>query len=160
MDATFEDIKESESVDNPSHIKEQYSFAGFWMRFWAYLLDLIVIGSIYRLLIDPFYTLLDIQKSSFIFSSNQILSAVVFFSYFILMTKYLGQTLGKMVFGLEVISLKKEKLTWGDVLFRELIGRYISKTIWIGYLIVAFTRKKQGLHDLFCDTSVIHVKEK
>lgn len=161
MDVTFEEVKGSDHVRNESHLKESNDhFAGFWMRFWAYLLDLIVVGSIYRLIIEPFFTLLDLPKSSFIFSTNQILSAVLFFSYFVFMTKYLGQTLGKMVFGLAVISLKNDKLTWGDVLFREFIGRYISKTIWIGYLIVAFTRKKQGLHDLFSDTSVIHVKQK
>jgi uncharacterized RDD family membrane protein YckC len=56
------------------------------------------------------------------------------------------------------LSSKEETLNWGTVLFRELIGRYISKTIWIGYIIVAFTPKKQGLHDIFADTQVIHEK--
>ena len=32
------------------------------------------------------------------------LTAAVFFAYFVLMTKYFGQTLGKMVFGLKVVG--------------------------------------------------------
>lgn len=74
------------------------------------------------------------------------------------MTKYFNQTLGKMIFGIKVTSLKEENLNWGTILFRELIGRYISKTIWISYIIVALTPKKQGLHDIFADTQVIHEK--
>jgi uncharacterized RDD family membrane protein YckC len=47
-------------------------------------------------------------------------------------------------------------LTWDTVLFREWIGRFISASIWILYAIVAFLPKKQGLHDLFADTAVVH----
>jgi uncharacterized RDD family membrane protein YckC len=74
------------------------------------------------------------------------------------MTKYFNQTIGKMVFGIKVIDLKNDKLTWGTILFREWIGRFISATVVIGYIIVAFLPKKQGLHDLFTETSVIHVE--
>ncbi len=33
-------------------------YAGFWMRFWAYLLDLIVVGSLDRLLVKPIFRFL------------------------------------------------------------------------------------------------------
>ncbi len=72
------------------------------------------------------------------------------------MTKYFQQTIGKMVFGLKVIPLNEKPLSWGTIIFREGIGRYISATITILYAIVAFTPKKQGLHDIFADTSVVH----
>ena len=75
-----------------------------------------------------------------------------------IMTKFFKQTLGKMVFGLKVVSLVPEKrLTWDVVLFREVIGRYIN-SVYITYLIVGFTPKKQGIHDYFADTAVIHEK--
>lgn len=132
-------------------------YAGFWMRFWAYLLDLIVIGSMVRLLINPLFRLLDISLAEYnMFAPISIASAVIFYLYFVLMTKFFQQTLGKMVFGLKVIDLKHEKLSWGTIIFREWIGRFISVTVLIGYLIVAFLPKKQGLHDLFTDTTVIH----
>lgn len=157
MDATFEEFKQMEQKDSDCTKEER--FAGFWMRFWAYLLDLIVISSIIRILIHPVFLLMGLEKSDFLFSPYRIASALVFFLYFVLMTKFLGQTIGKMVFGLKVISLKRKKLTWGDVLIREWIGRYISKTFWIGYVVAAFTKRKQGLHDLFSDTTVIHAEK-
>jgi uncharacterized RDD family membrane protein YckC len=134
-------------------------YAGFWMRFWAYLLDLIVVGSIERLIIKPIFRALEIPLIEFnMFAPISIASAIIFYLYFVLMTKYFNQTIGKMVFGIKVIDLKNDKLTWGTILFREWIGRFISATVVIGYIIVAFLPKKQGLHDLFTETSVIHVE--
>ena len=134
-------------------------YAGFWMRFWAYLLDLVVVGSIVRLLIKPVFRILDIPLAKAnMFAPASIAAAVIFYLYFVLMTKYFNQTLGKMVFGLKVVDLKSDQLTWGTILFREWIGRFISATIIVGYIIVAFLPKKQGLHDLFTDTTVIHVE--
>lgn len=132
-------------------------FAGFWMRFWAYLLDLIVIGSIDRILINPIFraTGLDLHSGDF-FAPITIATAITFYGYFVLMTKFFGQTLGKMVFGLRVIDLHGEKLSWKSVLFREWIGRFISTFIFILYVVVAFLPKKQGIHDLFADTAVVH----
>lgn len=144
-----------------THKLDQISirYAGFWMRFWAYLLDLIVVGSIERLIIKPLFRILEIPLVEFnMFAPISIASAIIFYLYFVLMTKYFHQTLGKMVFGLKVIDLKSEKISWGTILFREWIGRFISATLVIGYIIVAFLPKKQGLHDLFTDTSVIHVE--
>ncbi|HEY9576154.1 MAG TPA: RDD family protein [Pseudobacillus sp.] len=134
-----------------------FHYAGFWMRFWAYLLDLIVVGSISRLLIYPLFRAADIDiGSGGIFSAVNIATAIVFYLYFVLMTKWWGQTIGKMVFGLKVISLTDSGLSWKTVLFREWIGRYLSVTIPFLYVLVAFLSKKQGLHDYFAGTTVIH----
>nr|WP_181884567.1 RDD family protein [Neobacillus piezotolerans] len=133
-------------------------FAGFWMRFWAYLLDLIVVGSLFRLLAKPIFRILDIEPSGGLFSAGTIVSAMIFYLYFVLMTKYFRQTLGKMVFGLAVIGINGGRLTWMDILFREWIGRFISSTIVVLYLIPAFHPRKQGLHDLFADTVVVHTR--
>lgn len=134
-----------------------YRFAGFWMRFWAYILDLIVIGSFDRLLINPIFRILDIPLiDTQRFAPISIATAVTFYAYFVLMTKFFQQTIGKMVFGLKVIGLDSRDLSWKTILFREWIGRFISSTILIGYLITAFLPKKQALHDIFSDTTVVH----
>lgn len=138
---------------------EEVRYAGFWMRFWAYLLDLIVIGSINRLLIYPVFRALDLDLNELsMFAPISIATAITFYAYFVLMTKILGQTLGKMAFGLKVVNLKGNQLSWSTILFREWVGRFISTTVWITYAIVAFLPKKQGIHDLFSDTTVIHEK--
>lgn len=79
-----------------------------------------------------------------------IISAIIYYGYFVLMTKFLGQTLGKMACGLRVVSLKHDKLTWSDVLFRDWIGRFISNIFMPLYIFVAILPDNQGLHDFFC----------
>ena len=133
-------------------------FAGFWMRFWAYLADLVVIGSLNRILIHPIFSLMDSDSTFSFLIAEMITTGIVYYAYFVLMTKYLSQTLGKMIFGLKVVTLKEEKMTWGTLIFREFIGRFISKTTVIGYLLVGILPKKQGLHDIFADTSVMLIK--
>lgn len=156
------DLSERESVQDRvdeklSSDSNPFRYAGFWMRFWAYLLDLVVIGSINRLVIYPVFRSLEFSiVESSMFAPVAIATAITYYLYFVLMTKLTGQTLGKMVFGIKVIHLKGGSLSWGDILFREWIGRFISTTILIAYVVVAFLPKKQGLHDLFADTTVIH----
>lgn len=147
----------TEEYPDGTQLKWEGLYAGFWMRFWAYLLDLIVIGSVNRMVINPIFRALDVSLvEDGIFSPLSIATAVVFYLYFVLMTKYYGQTLGKMVFGLKVVELKGQQLSWGTVIFREWIGRFISATVMVLYVIVAFSKKKQGLHDMFADTAVIY----
>jgi uncharacterized RDD family membrane protein YckC len=164
---TTEEVLRDQEIEKeiePKYLKEESlvnkqrpRYAGFWMRFWAYLLDLIVVGSIDRILVKPLFRLLDIPLlESNLFAPISIATAITFYAYFVLMTRYFQQTLGKMVFGLKVVGLVEERLSWKTILFREWIGRFISSTIVIGYIITAFLPKKQGLHDLFSDTSVVH----
>ncbi|RHW40753.1 RDD family protein [Neobacillus notoginsengisoli] len=149
-------LEENSSLDGEAGTPLR--FAGFWMRFWAYLLDLIVAGSIFRLIAKPVFRFFEIESSGGLFSPDTIVSAVIFYLYFVLMTKFFHQTLGKMVFGLAVIDIKDGNLSWIDVLIREWIGRFISSWIIILYIIPAFHPKKQALHDIFADTAVIHTE--
>lgn len=149
--ASFEDeVKEVEIAP--------LQFAGFWMRFWAYLADLVVIGSLNRMLIHPIFIMIDGDSTFSLLTAEMIATGMVYYAYFVLMTKFFNQTLGKMIFGLKVVTLKEEKLTWGTLIFRECIGRFISKTTVIGYFLVGFLPQKQGLHDIFADTSVVLIK--
>ncbi|QPA33251.1 RDD family protein [Thermaerobacillus caldiproteolyticus] len=146
----------TEEVLPPTTVTNRY--AGFWMRFWAYLLDLLVVGSINRLIVYPLFRFFDLSvDQTSMFAPITITTTVVFYAYFVLMTKYFQQTLGKMVFGLKVIDINHQSLTWSTVLFREVVGKFISKTIlFIGFLFVAFSEKKKGLHDQIADTIVVH----
>ena len=64
-------------------------------------------------------------------------------------------TLGKMAVGIKVTDLNGERIS-----FARATGRYFSKIISaliiaIGFIMVAFTSKKQGLHDMIAETLVI-----
>ncbi|MBN9653176.1 RDD family protein [Halobacillus sp. GSS1] len=137
-------------------------YAGFGSRFLAYIIDLIVIWSVNSIVTRPLLRLLNLEDAELwvpMFSAANITTSLIFFAYFILMTKYFRATLGKMILGLSVVSLKGESLSNGQIIFRECIGRYISMAILgLPYLVVAFTKRHQGIHDLFADTSVIKNK--
>ncbi|WLR44185.1 RDD family protein [Bacillus carboniphilus] len=154
MDTTMDQFESEKLVVKSESSPRQY--AGFWMRFWAYLVDLIVISSINGILLNPLYKLSPLERSEEFLSLSTFLSAVIIFGYFVLMTKFFSATIGKMLFGLKVVHINEESLSWSTIIFREWISRYFVYTIWILYIVVAFTPKKQGLHDIFSDTTVIH----
>lgn len=134
-------------------------FAGFWTRFWAYSIDLLVVYAISGILIKPLFRAVDLSVSSpifLLFNSYKITTLIVLLVYFALMTKFFQQTIGKMILGIKVVPKVGESLTWGTIVFREVFGRFISKTLVIPYFLTIFMPKKEALHDLFADTYVVH----
>jgi uncharacterized RDD family membrane protein YckC len=84
------------------------------------------------------------------------MTAVIYFSYFVLMTHFFQQTLGKMITGISVISQDGRKLTFAQVVYRELVGRFINNQLfYLPYLMIIFTENRIGLHDFFADTYVV-----
>ncbi|MCH4826989.1 MAG: RDD family protein [Planococcus sp. (in: firmicutes)] len=131
--------------------------AGFWVRFWAYLIDLLVVAALTSILVKPVFALSGLETTNMPwYGPFAIVSAVIFYGYFVLMTKFFGQTVGKMIMGIRVVSLKSDNLSIVTLLFREWIGRFISVTILPLYWIVGFTPLKQGVHDYIADTTVVH----
>lgn len=164
----IEDNQSMREVPEPNRLPdyeiirtEQFrpKFAGFWTRFWAYIIDLLIVSSISGIFIKPVFRVLDIKISNpsfLLFSPYKVTLLILFLVYFALMTKFTGQTVGKMILGIKVVTQGGGKLSWGTILFREVIGRFISKLLTLPYLLVVFMPKKEALHDLFADTYVIH----
>jgi uncharacterized RDD family membrane protein YckC len=123
-----------------------YFYAGFFIRLFAFTIDVILIGALSHLFL--FFLSESLVKT--------VLSLSIYLLYFILMTKFTnGQTLGKMIFGIRVIAINEEKLSWTTILVREGFGRYLQKVLWIMYSLTIFTRYKQHVIDLLTDTSVV-----
>lgn len=151
------------------------TYAGFWKRVAAALIDGIVLYIISLALGAIFggvlFTLVGLQELSstaadddtFIYLTFAVMSLVYIVSivaqwlYFALMESSTKQgTLGKMALGIKVTDLNGERIGFGKA-----TGRYFSKIIsafifMIGFLMVAFTGKKQGLHDIIADCLVIN----
>ncbi|SER19440.1 Uncharacterized membrane protein YckC, RDD family [Gracilibacillus ureilyticus] len=148
-----------EQVEYSSTHEKPVRYAGFWMRFWAYLADIIIVASISGILLLPFQFLNDGDGVDIgYWTLTGILGSVIFYLYFVLLTKYFRQTLGKMIFGLKVIREDREPLKWSDLLFREVVGRFIHRVFFFTvllYLFVAFTAQKQGIHDMIGNTRVV-----
>jgi uncharacterized RDD family membrane protein YckC len=59
--------------------------------------------------------------------------------------------------GIIVVDEDLNKASLGKVIIRETVGKLVSAfTLMIGYLMVAFTDRKRGLHDMISGTVVIY----
>ena len=90
-----------------------------------------------------------------------IASLAIYLTYFVLLTKLnSGQTIGKMIFGIRVVSFEEKELSWQTIFIRECICRFIliNFVFQIGYLVAAFTPKKQHIGDYFSNTSVVVIR--
>lgn len=165
MDSNHEDHLEAaesaESIEEPASEQAEYKYAGFWTRFWAYLIDGVIVFSINGILLSPLMFLNEGNQLEIGFwTLNGILAGIVYYLYFLLMTRFFQQTVGKMILGIKVIRENDGDLLWSDLIFREVIGRFIYNVISILkllYVVIAFSPEKKGIHDMIGNTRVVHV---
>ncbi len=147
-------------IATASPLNEQ-SYAGFWVRVLAYLLDsilLITVQTTLSILINLTIGMLGIatEGDPAINTIIWLFGAVLSISYAVFFTGYCGQTPGKMVLRIKVIRTDGSPINYGRAALREVLGKFISSILLgIGYLMVAFDNRKQGLHDKIADTYVI-----
>ena len=147
---------ENKEVLNNKFLERDYAhaYASFGLRAFAFIVDMLVIGAINKILINVLG--IDLDYEIYGIEMVEILRWIVTILYFViisLVTK--GQTLGKMIVGIRVVSLTSDKLDLGQILIRETAGRIIQNTIMILYLLPIFTPKNQSLIDFFVDTAVV-----
>jgi len=149
-------------------------YAGFWIRVLAFIIDRIVVG----LAAAPFYLVLVLPNllrvihetessggepsPEMIFSilgSASIFLILFFIGYWLyealLTASSLQGTIGK-----RMLRLKVTDETGNRISFARSTGRFFAKILsymilWIGFIMVAFTDKKRGLHDMLAGTLVM-----
>jgi uncharacterized RDD family membrane protein YckC len=146
------------------------AYAGFWLRFVAWIIDRIVLQFAASIITLPFAASMGIREfmrshpsspEDFIpFFENLrkvfLIILVLNWLYYALLESSAWQaTLGKKALGLEVTDLAGARISFGRATGRY-FARYISVfTIGIGYIMAGFTEKKQALHDMIAGTLVI-----
>lgn len=147
---------------------ENLTYAGFWVRLAAYLIDSLIVGLmllVVRLVMSGVMSALygTVLGGNILFGYT--LKDIVLYLgevlYFILCTRYTGTTLGKRAMNLRVISVEESgELDLFTVVYRETVGRFLCGiSICIGYLIIGLDREKRGFHDMLCDTRVVYGKK-
>jgi uncharacterized RDD family membrane protein YckC len=148
-------------------------YAGFWIRFLAVLIDGAALSIVMVPLVVVFAGLLGAVSHTAvrtgraadpaamlamlpIIGAIALIAAGINWLYEALLTSSSKQgTLGKMALGLKVTDKNGNRLT-----FMHATGRHFAKlingfTMNIGYIMVGFTERKQGLHDMIAETYVI-----
>lgn len=142
------------------HQYPNYFYAGFWIRLFAYLIDLLCITAIQSVVLGLPAYFIGWDKSSELTTIYGALALVIYLVYFIVMTKINhGQTIGKMIFGIQVVCFNETKLSWKTIFVREGACRFILRgsLFMLGYLVTIFTPNKQHIGDYFSDTSVVTI---
>ncbi|MFA5701450.1 MAG: RDD family protein [Desulfuromonas sp.] len=135
--------------------------AGFWVRAVAAVLDSMISGLLQFAMVFALRAITELSGTSNL-PAVQILTmlfgTLAGLFYYVFFTGYSGQTPGKMLLRLKVVRLDDTKVSYGQALIRESIGKFISGIILgIGYFMVALRADKRALHDLMADTRVIRI---
>lgn len=143
-------------------------YAGFFVRFAAYIADMLIVSAALLLVRLPVWFTGIINPGNFLvkdfvfkYSVADMLFYVLASAYFILLTYYTGSTLGKKLFNIRVISSEGRRYTFFEIVFRETVGRFLAKIIlFAGYIMAGLDKQKRGLHDMLSDTCVIYCHER
>ena len=132
--------------------------AGFWIRLLAYLIDLIVLivaDLIAGVLIGFVVTVSGGNIDDIGDVTLLLVSLTVAIVYYTIGISVYSTTIGKRVLGLYVLRPDDSKVGPGRALARYLSYIVSWVTLGIGFLMIAFSDNKRGLHDEICDTVVV-----
>ncbi|WP_305044389.1 RDD family protein [Geoalkalibacter sp.] len=136
--------------------------AGFWLRVTAALIDVILVSLVQMVLggllgwagraaLGP-----GPETTHLLVLTLGLFNFALWQTYKVFFTGYCGQTPGKMVLRIQVVREDGRPVGYPRAFVREVIGKFISGALLgIGFLMVAFDRRKQGLHDRLAATLVI-----
>ena len=124
-------------------------YAGFWIRFLAWILDGLIIGVPVYVLGGWTYFVMGINS---FFSLLQLASIALI----IYMEGVYGGTPGKLILGLNVVNDKGAFIGIPSAVLRYISKILSALILGIGYLMIAWDPKKQGLHDRIAETYVLH----
>jgi uncharacterized RDD family membrane protein YckC len=130
------------------------NYGGFWIRFLAYLVDslIVTVGFVGIMLL--------LGAMGLELAGAEIIFLVLSILYWALMQSSPRQaTLGKELCGLKVGGPNGERMSLPRALGREAAKIISSLTLLIGFIIAAFTRNKQALHDFVASTYVVRASE-
>jgi uncharacterized RDD family membrane protein YckC len=131
------------------------TYAGFWRRVAAFIVDGLLL-SVVTVPLTLAFGGYDYQADPAAASSASTLSTVITWLYYALMESSAKQaTVGKMALGIVVTDLEGRRIGFGRATGRHFAKILSALIIGIGFLMVAFTQRKQGLHDMLAGTLVV-----
>ncbi len=153
-------------------MSDEKIYAGFWVRFFAGVLDVVFLLPpvllIAYLVSDGSYEIIKIGENfrSYSFGAEGNLHTVdlvmyavsiIYIAYFLSDKKQ--ATIGKRLLGIYVGNIDGSKLSKSRAIMRAFASMITSATLGIGFLSVIFTKEKIALHDFLCNTRVFHGKK-
>ena len=153
-----------------------FVYAGFWIRFVAYLIDSVIVSLGLVAILIPFAFLTGLAgQIQFVTRhpgiQNPAGAMAVFFTVAVVVVlaialpwlyhAYLESGPRQATWGKQVLGLYVTDLSGNPVSFGRASGRFFSKIITgliplaIGYIMAAFTERRQALHDMIAGCLVL-----
>ncbi|VVB58970.1 RDD family protein [Candidatus Anstonella stagnisolia] len=135
-------------------------YVGFWARLVAYIIDSIASQIAMIILLLPVILLINNQSPVMLqiagISYALFVIAAVLLAYYVYAESSAWQaTLGKKLLGMKVTDLKGKRISFLRSLGRNLAKILSAIPVDAGYIMIGFTEKKQGLHDMLAGTLVV-----
>jgi uncharacterized RDD family membrane protein YckC len=130
------------------------NYAGFWIRAVAYIIDVVILGMVLWIIALLFQR--SPEEGGGTSAIGAILQIVLGFLYMpVLWSSPMQATIGQKICGLRLIRPGGNRISFARGIARVLAMILSGMLLCIGYLMVAFTERKQGLHDMIAGTYVV-----
>src|SRR5579864_1507677 len=139
-------------------IRTEIAYAGFWRRVLAHLIDTTLLGSIGGGLVALVLLVNPIDYAALI---RALLNAVLVYAalawayYSVLESSPARGTVGKIALDLFVGDVHGDPISFWRATARYWLKNLSSLFLMLGWLMAAFTPRKQALHDLLAGTLVL-----
>lgn len=147
-------------------VRDIANYAGFWLRFVAAIVDALIVGLAGAVLGGVVGAVIggamgaggappeQIQLTAGLV--GQVIGIILNWLYYASFESSQRQaTPGKMLLGLVVTDLEGRRISFGRATGRHFAEYLSALTCLVGYIMAAFTEKKQALHDMIASTLVI-----
>ena len=135
--------------------KKKY-FVGFWLRFGAGVADVIILTIVSFFV--GFFMQLIFYDTRFGPASELFLGTIISWAYICFLQSSKHQaTLGMKLCGFKIVDQKFQRISLGRATLRYFSLSLSGIILAAGYIMIGLTKKKQGLHDIFCRT--LHINK-
>ena len=135
-------------------VRTEIAFAGFWRRLLAYIIDSALLAGVGALIGSGVIALThnDFQT---VIEVPAVVGAIAW-AYFAVMESSPAQaTLGKLALNLYVTDTHGDPITFLRASFRHYFKVFSTLLLYTGWVMAAFTPRKQALHDVLAGTLVL-----
>ena len=149
----------------PAADPDRVQDAGFLRRLGAYIIDNLLLGSAYYVVLMIGAVAVAVLAASggdddtlaITLGVAAVLAyALMSYFYYVGMERSrLQATVGKLALGIKVVDADGRRLGWGKASARWAGSLLSYATVYIGFFMAGWTRRKQALHDLLAGTYVV-----
>jgi uncharacterized RDD family membrane protein YckC len=144
--------------DNDNYGSSKLILAKWIDRFFAWLIDFIIISCISTSIIFVTFGTIDYDSEGFwIENSQYIPTSILFFIYWVILEYKTGQTIGKKIFGLKTTDVQGEKPSLKGVILSSFGKSFLLPLdILLGWILT--NEKRQRIFNKLGNTIIIKIQ--